>query len=644
MKDLFTCPQKLNFLSEVLNLDGGVNELLVMTQAETIPFLVNTKRQDILNRIKSARPGTDSVETLILEPRRNLASVLARLFVESRTSESAAAALLQESAPGFKGRLKELVTIEPVLTACEILKAAGDCGKTDPQKAYDAFGLLAKLAKSGSSSSNALKGHDPKVQFIDEYILGIMAHFTDIVDNSKQTQSTSEKRRALQAIKHLIIIANSNVEMALPQVRATLQSALQNEDLISEAFDAWTALLKALLESGEDATVVTLIHHTMSIVAQTWSRMDASTQETARKEILQLVKDYNPDVVSSAALIPNFEGIPDFSKLSKEIHSYKAKIEPSKLLDGFALRCVDDNVIVVRQALQELIPFLDRIQELLHENGIGQQPLPGIPALFKALLDTVMRFKEHDEDIVDQCARALGILGCMDSNQVEITREKHNLMILSNFKKLPEVVEFIAHLLENVLVPAFRSAPTGKTQSYLAYVMQELLKQSGITEAVSHRSKGSPPRAALQRWLQIPESVQNTLTPYLNSKYHLSNPGVPDSLPPFPDYGAAPLHATWLRRLVFHLLHMGKGTNARAIFPTISRVIQNHDISIATFMLPFVIQNVVAGSDDPEEIKFISSELRAIMCYNITPLSESEAQNIKQCSEVCKIEFGIAAI
>jgi hypothetical protein len=72
------------------------------------------------------------------------------------------------------------------------------------------------LAKSRAGTSAV--SHPPKVAFIEDYILGIMAHFTDIVDNSKRGQSASEKRRALKAIKHLIILSESEIDMALPQV------------------------------------------------------------------------------------------------------------------------------------------------------------------------------------------------------------------------------------------------------------------------------------------------------------------------------------------------------------------------------------------------------------------------------------------
>jgi len=134
VRDIFTCPQKAQQLSEVLQLRGGVDELLRLTQTETIPFLVITKRRDILEAIRQARKETESIESLIIEPRWNLACVLARLLLESDGHESAAASLLQEAAPNLKGKLKELIKAEPVFTACEILKAAGDSAETPPNK------------------------------------------------------------------------------------------------------------------------------------------------------------------------------------------------------------------------------------------------------------------------------------------------------------------------------------------------------------------------------------------------------------------------------------------------------------------------------------------------------------------------------
>jgi hypothetical protein len=45
-----------------------------------------------------------------------------------------------------------------------------------------------------------------------------MSHFTDIIDSSTERQPLSEKRRALKAVEQLVTLAESQVELALPQV------------------------------------------------------------------------------------------------------------------------------------------------------------------------------------------------------------------------------------------------------------------------------------------------------------------------------------------------------------------------------------------------------------------------------------------
>jgi serine/threonine-protein kinase ATR len=63
--------------------------------------------------------------------------------------------------------------------------------------------------------------------FLDAHILGIMSHFTDIIDSSIERQPLNEKRRALKAVEQLITLAGSQVELALPQVRYQLEVRLQ---------------------------------------------------------------------------------------------------------------------------------------------------------------------------------------------------------------------------------------------------------------------------------------------------------------------------------------------------------------------------------------------------------------------------------
>jgi serine/threonine-protein kinase ATR len=456
-----------------------------------------------------------------------------------------------------------------------------------------------------------------------------MAHFTDIVEHSKDRLPLSEKRRVLKAIEQFIKIAGTNVEVSLAQVRATLQSAFETTALVNEAFSAWVELLNSV----DKKKVGELIHHTFSIVAHKWNSFDLQTQNQARLVLEGMLEGHWAEILENVAILTDLSDIKELQHIGGVIYGEKQGLDLHVHLHAFAQRCKDDHIIVVRHALQELKNYLEEFQESIHENATGAQPLPAISELYRSLLDVIIRFKEQDELIVGLSTECIGILGCVDPNQVDTVREKRSVLVLSNFDDVPEVVDFIAHMLETVLVEAFRSAPNGRQQSYFAFVMQELLKLSGIRDALTQRARSSPPKAALARWSKIPESIQNTLTPYLNSKYSLTNASAAPALVPFPLSGTPPNHASWLRRFVFHLLHRAKGPIAERMFPVISRVIHSHDLSVASFMLPFAIQNVVAGGEG-FEIDFIKEELSCILNFDLSGLSDDDVQNIKLCSEV----------
>lgn len=125
-KDLQRCPQKAQQLADLLRM--SVNQLLLLTQFDTIPFLVLAKRKDILSRIASARNPPASVRDIITYPKKTFAAVLALLLrQQSGDIENAVMALLQESAPEFADLdLQSLVNTDPPLIAFELLKATAD--------------------------------------------------------------------------------------------------------------------------------------------------------------------------------------------------------------------------------------------------------------------------------------------------------------------------------------------------------------------------------------------------------------------------------------------------------------------------------------------------------------------------------------
>lgn len=121
-KDLCVLPQKAQLLSELH--DTTVNHLIERTQKEILPYIVLDKKRDVLKRIAAARGTT--VQDVCLQPKENLAAILARLLIHPADDiESSATAILTDSVPEFANEdLSSLVKIQPILIACEILVAA----------------------------------------------------------------------------------------------------------------------------------------------------------------------------------------------------------------------------------------------------------------------------------------------------------------------------------------------------------------------------------------------------------------------------------------------------------------------------------------------------------------------------------------
>jgi serine/threonine-protein kinase ATR len=127
VKDLIKRPQKAQQLAEILEI--SVNELLILTQTDTVPYLILSRKKDVLQRVAQARGIATAVQDVWLQPSKNLAAVMSLLLVqEAPDVEQAAVALLQDAAPGFvETDLSAMVKVDPILIACEILKYAGDC-------------------------------------------------------------------------------------------------------------------------------------------------------------------------------------------------------------------------------------------------------------------------------------------------------------------------------------------------------------------------------------------------------------------------------------------------------------------------------------------------------------------------------------
>jgi serine/threonine-protein kinase ATR len=135
IKDIINKPQKAQQLADLT--EQSVRQLLVLTQAYTLPHLVLTKRRDIIEKIAQARKV--SVTEVLTQPRNNLAKILALLLsqpvpdAEYHAMETLAA-IEPAMREGSNNKLEALVALDITGIAIEILmlSAEQDDSKKEP--------------------------------------------------------------------------------------------------------------------------------------------------------------------------------------------------------------------------------------------------------------------------------------------------------------------------------------------------------------------------------------------------------------------------------------------------------------------------------------------------------------------------------
>lgn len=488
--------------------------------------------------------------------------------------------------------------------------------------------------------------------FFENHILGIIAHFTDVIESplaqvKAAAHPLAERKRSIAAIRELVVLARHNVKGALPQVswdspkdsfvadkfqfRACLQSAMADVELSDDAFAVWIALLDKL---AEEQGIESVIHQTFALVVQNWSLFSEEMQLKVNKTIVGLTQKHDAGLRARIEYLPSLGSIPMMSKTEAEIAGMKRMKDPGTMFNAFSIRCKDQNAVMVRQTLKELVPFLDVNQKYLHQSVVGQKPLPVLECLTRALLDASIRFAENHQDITTLCAQCLGIIGGLDPYRVETVREKRRVLMLSNFSRRDEDIEFVFLLLEQVLVKVFLSTTNAKAQGWIAYVMQEMLKHCGFSSPPGTNPRSSQTTAESQRWDQIPEATRTVLEPFRSSRYSVNlNAGLRYVSPQYPIFISSKSHASWLQTFVYDLLRKGQGVNVEMVFPVLARVIRGYDLSIATFILPFAALNVIV-SDDEHNMESVGRELLAVLETEINSSNQHSASLIKQCSEV----------
>jgi serine/threonine-protein kinase ATR len=127
-KNLQSRPYMAEQLCDLLGM--RVDDFLRLTEVFVLPHLVLSRKRDVIARIGGTYKEVKTPFDICSE-KDNLAAILAFLLCQpSSEPQKMIMSTLSAVDSAFDGRtLAELVRIEPILIACDLLKGLGDMGK-----------------------------------------------------------------------------------------------------------------------------------------------------------------------------------------------------------------------------------------------------------------------------------------------------------------------------------------------------------------------------------------------------------------------------------------------------------------------------------------------------------------------------------
>lgn len=406
-----------------------------------------------------------------------------------------------------------------------------------------------------------------------------------------------------------------------------------------------------MLHNLLDDDIELMIESTFSTIIQRWHSFDQATRDVAQRTLQFLLEKKVRLIRNTIVNLPSLAQFPQLSDIEKKLNGLRKSTGPSNAFEIFSRRVSHENSSVVLQALVELKSYLKIHQSFLQASAVSEQPDPVVGSLIRAILDACMKFSQSNVDIAQLSGECVGLMGCLDPNRVEAVREQREIVVVNNFHDSMETRDFIFFLLEEVIVKAFVSSTDTRVQGFLSFVMQELLKfceaDKHCIAAVRRIDQSGSDVPTYQKWKRLPPSVQDTLTPFLTSKYSiaLSTQKSEAEFPIFRPESMRPetMYNKWLKSFVMALLYKPQNANADAMFAPLRRAINIRDDSVANFLLPYLVLHVVLeGEDHPRQS--IGEELLSVLQYEIPVNSRIKRDELETCSEVRKFVSSLVII
>jgi hypothetical protein len=210
-------PQILQRLAEILEIRDSV--FLVRTQNFTVPFLVLGRHRDVLQQM-SQKMGVRMWEML----GTNMPFILAGLLTqENRQMETGIEFLVSLMAANAAGKptidTRSLIITSRSPLTIELLKMLASESDAMRERVFQALQMVAiYVSEKPIHDAKGIKAQEYLKLYLQNNILELMNHFTDIITDKRGRKTFTEKIGCIAGIQEIIRFAAAASKTALPQV------------------------------------------------------------------------------------------------------------------------------------------------------------------------------------------------------------------------------------------------------------------------------------------------------------------------------------------------------------------------------------------------------------------------------------------
>ncbi|KAF9534591.1 hypothetical protein CPB83DRAFT_754578 [Crepidotus variabilis] len=585
-------PVQPDLLSEACRvMSSAPSDFINITLPYTLPIIFASCNQGVLDLVSREVPEFPKV--LI----NHFPTVLSHIFL--LPSQAATTKGLNFVAKVVSDATKTTVTVQSVVKV-SLVSLLGNLvmkmGDDDRGKAEMAIEALQRVQNELEVGSKKPFSTPSLGDFLRIHMLGLISNINDVLQDVQGKKSPEMKRKLIRGLGTLIEQIGEPINHVSPQIMATFQTMVGIPELSEATMESWHKFLITLAASD----VGPHIGPTSAAIVSSWNVLSLTAQEMAYQALDFLIGTDDEDIRRYLCDVADISVIKELRPLADQLRRLRGRTSPKDELQRILGQSASDNLTVVGQALHQLKAFLlaEGNRQYLRESTSGDMFSPIIGDTIACVLSAACRDSGDDEYLTKQLAfECLGVLGAIDPDRCEIDSRSTNLIILKNFTDEEEATVFALHLIQDLLVGAFRSTSDIKYQNNLAYSIQELLKLCRFTPAVVSDRGSSVSVKTRKLWASLPKHVLETVTPLLESKYFLSEK--PSSEVRLPIYPNQSTYREWIQVWATDLISKASVPMAQKVFSVFRSAVRSKDVIVAYHLLPHLVLHVlISGNGD----------------------------------------------